>query len=743
MEYKSNILENLRPDYIQLGTALYLDKLTNNVSIGEIQGLTFTSRFMVKSTDSTANQIVLQHSGNGVAIAGIGQESSHGSLQLRLNSGITQVRLSAINSNYIMPSLGIGVTSLSAKLQVDKDNANSSVVISRSGSNLSTSTGVGSITFASHYNSSYTDYAAIQAYSNNLSAVRGSLDLKVKSTSGTLLTGMTLYGTSSGINVGVGITTPNAKFNVYDTFTKTAANPNTVEVFHTGSVSTNNIYPVAGLFTQRVSGSANVYATGLVGVAEKLGDYGYIARGVQGIGKLSGNITVNNADMQYMGVEGRIEMEGSNSVNLDDRAYSFYGTAEIDSGSHLKEYHGLYLNTPTNNGTILNKYGVSQVDANSINYFAGNVGIGTNNPSGKLNVIGSHNGVGIRLSGDGSAGAYYYGFMHDGTNLQGTTQTNLIYTEGTVLANTTISEWASLRIANPNATATGAVITNNYAIKQDSSSQKNFFAGKIGVNANSPIFKVQTNADITGSWLGYLNGTTATFGTNNFSAVHNSTAIGTGTESGINLANNASDDGAPSPIISFSAKSASASYQHAYAAIYGIKTATGADTNWNKGDLVLATGQSTGPLERVRINHLGAVKFNNYGAGILVTDASGNITATTSPPVDGITFNNGATITNQINTDVDTGTETIASVAIATHDSAFFDFVVKKTTNVRSGTVYACHDGTSVVFTETSTNDLGDTSDVTLSVDISGGNMRLLATVTSDDWSVKSLIRAI
>ena len=138
MEYKSNILENLRPDYIQLGTALYLDKVTNNVSIGEIQGLTFTSRFMAKSTDSTANQIVLQHSGNGVAIAGIGQESSHGSLQLRLNSGSTQVRLSAIENNYIMPSLGIGVTSFSAKLQVDKDNANSSVVISRSGSNLST-----------------------------------------------------------------------------------------------------------------------------------------------------------------------------------------------------------------------------------------------------------------------------------------------------------------------------------------------------------------------------------------------------------------------------------------------------------------------------------------------------------------------------------------------------------------------------------------------------------------------------
>jgi hypothetical protein len=106
-----------------------------------------------------------------------------------------------------------------------------------------------------------------------------------------------------------------------------------------------------------------------------------------------------------------------------------------------------------------------------------------------------------------------------------------------------------------------------------------------------------------------------------------------------------------------------------------------------------------------------------------------------------------ALLSNQENTDIDSAaTEVVAQVAHATYTAAFFDFVVKKGTNVRSGTVYACHNGDTtplVEFTETSTNDLGDTSDVTLSVDISGTNMRLLATVTSDDWSVKSLIRAI
>ena len=132
----------------------------------------------------------------------------------------------------------------------------------------------------------------------------------------------------------------------------------------------------------------------------------------------------------------------------------------------------------------------------------------------------------------------------------------------------------------------------------------------------------------------------------------------------------------------------------------------------------------------------------------LVTSGS---TAVTIDSNRDVTFAEDITIkdvllSNQVNTDIDTGAEVVAQVAHATYTAAFFDFVVKKGTNVRSGTVYACHDGDTtplVEFTETSTNDLGDTSDVTLSVDISGANMRLLATVTSDDWSVKSLIRAI
>ena len=104
-----------------------------------------------------------------------------------------------------------------------------------------------------------------------------------------------------------------------------------------------------------------------------------------------------------------------------------------------------------------------------------------------------------------------------------------------------------------------------------------------------------------------------------------------------------------------------------------------------------------------------------------------------------------ALIKNGKNIDVDSAAaETVITVeGISTYTAAFFDFVIKNGTNVRAGTVYSCHDGTNVEFTETSTVDLGDTSDVSLSVDISGTNMRLRATTTSDSWIVKSLVRAI
>ena len=88
-------------------------------------------------------------------------------------------------------------------------------------------------------------------------------------------------------------------------------------------------------------------------------------------------------------------------------------------------------------------------------------------------------------------------------------------------------------------------------------------------------------------------------------------------------------------------------------------------------------------------------------------------------------------------------TTTVASISGSTYAAVFFDYVIYKSSNIRAGTVVACSDGTNVSFTETSTTDLGDTSDVTLAVDYSSSNFRLRATTTSSTWNIKAIIRAI
>ena len=174
-----------------------------------------------------------------------------------------------------------------------------------------------------------------------------------------------------------------------------------------------------------------------------------------------------------------------------------------------------------------------------------------------------------------------------------------------------------------------------------------------------------------------------------------------------------------------------------------VATATIADTTAG-GSLTLRGGSPTIYFDRTGADPQNKILMDYAGlefkTGTL--DAEGDVDFKINP--DGsLQLTNGAQISNQENTDIDSAAAEVVAIVAISYTAAFFDFVVKKGTNVRSGTVYACHDGTNVEFTETSTNDLGDTSDVVLSVDKTSTNLRLIATAASDNWSVKSLIRAI
>mgnify|MGYP001626673116 CR=1 FL=1 len=86
----------------------------------------------------------------------------------------------------------------------------------------------------------------------------------------------------------------------------------------------------------------------------------------------------------------------------------------------------------------------------------------------------------------------------------------------------------------------------------------------------------------------------------------------------------------------------------------------------------------------------------------------------------------------------------VASVNANSFNSVHFDYVIVNGTNRRAGTVTACHDGNSnVVFSETSTIDLGSTAGVTLGVFETGGNLQLIMSVPTTGWTIKTYIRAI
>ena len=120
------------------------------------------------------------------------------------------------------------------------------------------------------------------------------------------------------------------------------------------------------------------------------------------------------------------------------------------------------------------------------------------------------------------------------------------------------------------------------------------------------------------------------------------------------------------------------------------------------------------------------------------------ITTQGASTTDRTTFSNSAVITNTLYSGSTTtgiggptANQVLISVPVASYDAAHFDYMIKDSTNYRTGTVMAVWDGTNVEYTDTSTNDIGNTSDESFVVDISGGNARLKFTAGAGTWTVK------
>lgn len=89
------------------------------------------------------------------------------------------------------------------------------------------------------------------------------------------------------------------------------------------------------------------------------------------------------------------------------------------------------------------------------------------------------------------------------------------------------------------------------------------------------------------------------------------------------------------------------------------------------------------------------------------------------------------------------GNNIITTVNTSLYNSVFFDYYVNDGTNMRAGTISGVWNGTLIRFNEVTTNDIGNTNGVNFSLDISGGFARLIATITSGTWTIKTLMKSI
>jgi len=96
-----------------------------------------------------------------------------------------------------------------------------------------------------------------------------------------------------------------------------------------------------------------------------------------------------------------------------------------------------------------------------------------------------------------------------------------------------------------------------------------------------------------------------------------------------------------------------------------------------------------------------------------------------------------------IKTTVNSGSTVIYNVLTSSYDSAFFDYSLKGSSGARAGNIMAIWSGSSVSYTDNSTADMGNTTDFVFGIILSGSNMVLTGSTSTNGWTLKTAIRTI
>ena len=92
---------------------------------------------------------------------------------------------------------------------------------------------------------------------------------------------------------------------------------------------------------------------------------------------------------------------------------------------------------------------------------------------------------------------------------------------------------------------------------------------------------------------------------------------------------------------------------------------------------------------------------------------------------------------------INSGQSTLYSIPISAYTGAFFEYTAKNTAGVRAGSIMSVFSGSSVEFNETTTNDIGSTTNLSFDMSVTGTSANLLVSATTNNWEIKTIIRSI
>jgi hypothetical protein len=125
---------------------------------------------------------------------------------------------------------------------------------------------------------------------------------------------------------------------------------------------------------------------------------------------------------------------------------------------------------------------------------------------------------------------------------------------------------------------------------------------------------------------------------------------------------------------------------------------------------------------------------SSYATNAINAQSSSNFTVTNTLKIDDTAINVQSALSTVV------GSNNIYNTPTGSYTAFFGKYTIYKNTNARAGEFMAVwNDALPVVYTDTSTTDIGNTADITLTATLVGSDIQVNANALSSGWTVKML----